>query len=136
MRTRRISSILLAGAMMVGGTAAAAAPAAAEDFEAAAPHQRCLWLADDAGLGCFNPQGDVFAAHDTVRDGKRVVTAWQTDYGRTGECHNAKGAFSTHFCDGSDLAEHRKVRFKVSLRDGASGDDEKSTGWSDWLSIG
>ena len=130
-----VTSILMSGVMLVGGSVALAAPAAADDVEPAAPFMRCLHLEGEAGIGCFDPKGDVFGAHDYVRDGKRVVTAWQTDYGRGGECHNAKGAFSTRFCT-VNLAEHRKVRIKVSLREGANGPDEKSTGWSEWLPIG
>lgn len=138
MQGRRTSSILLAGAVIVGGWAVAS-PAGAEDARTSAPYQQCRSVKDgdtQLGLGCFDPNGDVFGAHDYVNDGRRVVTSWQTDYGRSGQCHNAKGAFSTHFCSDVNLAEHRKVRIKVSVRTGAKGTDEHSSGWSDWMRIG
>src|SRR5699024_9447543 len=41
----------------------------------------------ELGPGRFDPAGDVFGGHDYATDGRRVVTSWQTDYGRSGQCH-------------------------------------------------
>ncbi|MER6999836.1 hypothetical protein [Streptomyces sp. NPDC000410] len=98
----------------------------------------CIELSAGSNLlarGCFDPNGDKFGAADHEADGLRTVVKWETNYGRSGECHAAGGAGTTKTCN-YDMREDKKVRFKLILRDGANGPDKVSTSWSPWESIG
>lgn len=131
----RLATLSLAAAATLG-TLAFAAPATGEgsDLEPEVNWERCYNTSDYRGSGCFDPQGDIIRSHDHYPDGKRVVTHWETNYGRKGTCHNAQGAYTMRTCN-YDMAENGKVRIRVSLRDGANGADEKMTSWSAWIPI-
>jgi hypothetical protein len=90
---------------------------------------------DLAGTGCFESYGDKIYAKDQKADGLRTVVKWETDYGRSGECHAAGGAGSDNYCN-YDMREDRAVRFKVLLRNGADGADRYATPYTAWLKIG
>lgn len=74
--------------------------------------------------GCFYSTGDVFTVQDLRADGKRAVLKWSTDYGRSGECHDANGANNPPTKCDVDLREGRSLTFYTVIRDGADGEDE------------
>ncbi|MGW6722102.1 hypothetical protein [Streptomyces sp. NPDC054995] len=75
-------------------------------------------------LGCFYSTGDDFTVQDMRADGKRAVLKWTTDYGRSGECHDANGANNPPTKCDYNLAEGRTLLFWTVIRDGANGADE------------
>ncbi|MFJ7995644.1 hypothetical protein ACIQ7D_00445 [Streptomyces sp. NPDC096310] len=93
------------------------------------------YTGDESGESCFVSYGDKFKVSDFRADGMRVVADWETDYGRTGECHQSGGNGAVGYCN-YDMREDSKVRFRVLRRDGAEGDDHNRTQWSPWLNIG
>jgi hypothetical protein len=89
-----------------------------------------------AGTGSFATYGDIIGAQDSKADGDRAVTEWKTDYGRSGECHDADGANNgTAYCN-YDFKESGYIKIQVVLRNGATGPDLLSSGWTGWLPIG
>lgn len=132
----RLAPIAMAGAMALGllTPSSASEEAPAKDYLPAAAYERCINTDNYRGSGCFDPVGDIIRTHDHYPDGRRVVTHWQTNYGRSGTCHNAQGAYTMRTCN-YDMAENGMVRIRVSLRDGANGTDENMTAWSAWIPI-
>ncbi|MEV1006531.1 hypothetical protein [Streptomyces sp. NPDC049881] len=111
----------------------AAAPAASAD-----PYVHCQEVgpsAAPAGAVCFSSYGDKITVLDTLADGYRVVGDWQTDYGRSGECHNANGANNTSVTCNYDMRENRTIRWRACLRKGANGADHKCGAWTGWRPI-
>ncbi|MGW0365807.1 hypothetical protein [Streptomyces sp. NPDC002990] len=88
-----------------------------------------------AGEGCFKAYGDKIWVEDTKSDGFRVVVRWQTNYGRSGECHQTGGAGSAGVCN-YDMREDGQIRFEVMRRDGASGPNYNPSAWTPWINIG
>ncbi|MEV5167024.1 hypothetical protein AB0K66_20685 [Streptomyces werraensis] len=74
--------------------------------------------------GCFYSTGDIFTVQDLRADGKRAVLKWTTDYGRSGECHDANGANNPPTKCNVDLREGRTLTFYTVIRNGANGKDE------------
>ncbi|SNX63990.1 hypothetical protein SAMN06272735_5804 [Streptomyces sp. TLI_55] len=74
--------------------------------------------------GCFYSTGDVFTVQDLRVDGLRAVLKWTTDYGRSGECHDANGANNPPTRCDVDLREGRTLIFTTVLRNGADGADQ------------
>ncbi|MGW7438484.1 hypothetical protein [Streptomyces sp. NPDC054849] len=138
-------------AMALAGTILAIAPAHAADEistaepipagdpYAAAAFDACEWVEDYAGQyageGCFKSYGDKIWVKDGKSDGLRVVVKWETNYGRTGECHQTGGTGSSGVCN-YDMREDGKIRFSVMRRDGANGDNLNQSLWTSWLNIG
>lgn len=85
--------------------------------------------------GCFDPYGDHILATDRHADGMRAVVEWQTNYGRSGECHDANGANNGEVDCNYNMREDRLVRFRTVVRDGADGRNHYITAYSPWLSI-
>jgi hypothetical protein len=77
--------------------------------------------------GCFYSTGDKFTVQDLRADGMRAVLVWLTDYGRSGECHDANGANNPPTTCDEDLAEGHTVTFWTVLRNGANGADTWET---------
>lgn len=80
-----------------------------------------------AGYACFYSTGDKFSVYDNYEDGLRSVVMWVTDYGRSGECHNANGAASGRVWCNYNFKEDHIVRFIVVARNGANGKDQYPT---------
>jgi hypothetical protein len=81
----------------------------------------CVQPFNTSGDACFYSTGDKFAVQDMRPDGMRAVVIWHTDYGRSGECHDANGAQNGWtWCD-YDFAEGHTLQFVVVARDGANG---------------
>ncbi|GAA3246615.1 hypothetical protein ACFO1B_49655 [Dactylosporangium siamense] len=104
-----------------------------------APGEYCRSNLDDyidvwRGHGCFVSYGDKITVRDNMEDGLRVIVTWQTDYGRSDVCHNAKGFDTTVTCN-YDMREDSRIRFEVCNRNGASGANLNCTTWTPWLSI-
>jgi hypothetical protein len=113
------TSTVAAALVVVGG--ATAAQAAVTEF--------CSGPFSGAGFGCFYSTGDKFKVADNYADGHRAVLEWETDYGSSGECHDANGAGNGYvWCD-YDLRENQLVWFKIVAREGANGKDLSSTNW-------
>lgn len=95
-----------------------------------------LYTDDNAGEGAFQAEGDWIMANDIAADSKSVVTRWETNYGRDGECKATGGAFTGREQCNYNFDEDYKVRIKVCLRDYSNdiGWENCST-WSPWLSI-
>jgi hypothetical protein len=74
-----------------------------------------------AGFACFYSDGDWFKVGDNFEDGMRAVVIWVTDYGRSGECHDADGAANGYTWCNFNLAEGHTVVFSVVSRNGANG---------------
>jgi hypothetical protein len=86
-------------------------------------------------LGCFYSTGDYFTVQDMRADGKRAVLVWTTDYGRSGECHDANGANNPPTKCDYDLKEGHTLMFYTVIRDGAHGRDEgRSDMMTAWIS--
>ncbi|GAA3769768.1 hypothetical protein GCM10022225_65730 [Plantactinospora mayteni] len=80
-----------------------------------------------AGFACFYSYGDKFKVTDNYKDGLRAVVIWATDYGRSGECHDADGADNGYTWCNYDFKENQLVFFAVVARDGANGKDQYPT---------
>lgn len=74
--------------------------------------------------GCFYSTGDIFTVQDLRVDGMRAVLEWDTDYGDSGECHDANGANNPPTRCDVDLREGRTLTFHTVVRDGANGRDQ------------
>lgn len=85
--------------------------------------------------GCFYSYGDHFTIGDYRADGYRAVVEWETDYGRTGECHDANGADNGDVDCNENLAETGSVRIRTVIRDGSDGWNRYLTNWSPWMKI-
>lgn len=130
----RLGAVLAATTFVVGGLPAASASAApAADGETCIANLHPVldsWITE----GCFVGYGDVVVAWDFAEDGRRSVTEWETDYGRSGECHNAKGVGKRVDCN-YDMSETGRIKIRSCARDGASAPNWDCTRWSGWISI-
>jgi hypothetical protein len=121
-------------AALIGGALPAASASAAPTVE-----RYCVGIVHEAPFyfvteGCFIPNGDDITAKDFRADGLRSVTEWQTDYGRSDECHNSSGAGWTITCY-YDMRETERVKIRSCTRNGSSAPNTKCSAWSPWLSI-
>ncbi|MEU8540239.1 hypothetical protein AB0C52_09645 [Streptomyces sp. NPDC048717] len=127
----------MAGVAGLTGMLALAGPAQATEAtpapKAAASGNTCLYAA--GGYACFISYGDKFEVGDSKADGLRVIADWETDYGRSGECHHTGGSGTYGICN-YDMREDSRVRFRVVLRDGATGPNASATAWTGWIPIG
>lgn len=115
MRRRMLATVTLTFVAAAGTLLGAGSPAHA------ATTVFCSQPANPSGDACFYSTGDKFAVQDIRKDGLRAVVIWNTDYGRSGECHDANGAQNGWtWCD-YDFAEGHTLRFVVVARDGANG---------------
>ncbi|MFD4693514.1 hypothetical protein [Streptomyces sp. NPDC058463] len=89
-----------------------------------------------AARGCFSEYGDHVYAGDYRADGWRAVTEWKTNYGRTGECHDDRGATDTLVDCNYDMAESGSITFRIVVRNGADGTNQYQTGWHKYVPIG
>ncbi|MFG2116748.1 hypothetical protein ACGFRB_29615 [Streptomyces sp. NPDC048718] len=128
----------LAGVAGLTGMLALAGPAQATEVvptvKAATAINGDYCIEAAGGIACFQAYGDKFIMGDYKADGLRVIADWETDYGRLGECHHTGGAGSTGVCN-YDMREDGKVRFRLVLRDGATGPNAYTTAWSPWILI-
>ncbi|MEV1011919.1 hypothetical protein [Streptomyces sp. NPDC049881] len=123
----RAATIAGSVALIAGGLSAGSASAASF----------CDHLQRGWGSACFESWGDLFKVRDGKADGYRVVAIWETDYGRSGECHNATGANPSNWVTCNyDMKETGSVRFRVCLRDGATGLNQSCEFWTQWWDIG
>ncbi|MEJ3747806.1 hypothetical protein WEI85_31495 [Actinomycetes bacterium KLBMP 9797] len=114
--TTRSATVAVAAALAFAGMPAAAAYAA--------DGQTCTYYTMDdvdhlTSRACFIGNGDYVSAKDNYADGHRAVAHWETDYGRSGECHNTMGAGWTVNCD-YDFAENGKIRSSPACRKATS----------------
>jgi hypothetical protein len=125
----RIAAAAAAGLMGVG---LAATPAQAEALwcnEVRTPSVGLL------GRGCFHSYGDIIDISDQDSDGMRAINEWMTSYGRTGECHDTDGAWNGYKACNYDMDEDGWIRFRIVIRNGATGDDAHRGSWSLWFPI-
>ncbi|MFR9724426.1 hypothetical protein ACL02R_13835 [Streptomyces sp. MS19] len=123
----------------VVATAGAAAILLAAPAASADPYVHCQEAgpsAAPAGAACFSGYGDRITVLDTLADGYRVVGDWQTDYGRSGECHNVNGADSVPVTRDYSMREDSGMRFRARTRDGRQGIDHACSYWTEWMNIG
>lgn len=121
MKRRTVASIAFTIAATVFSVVGVTGPARA------AVTEFCSTPFAKAGYACFLSTGDKFKVSDNYADGLRSVVLWVTDYGRSGECHNANGAESGWVWCNYNFKEDRIVRFLVVARDGANGADQYPT---------
>ncbi|WP_149182488.1 hypothetical protein [Streptomyces sp. TRM49041] len=131
-----MSTSLPAQAAGQGGGAQEAKPAGVSTL-ADYTHCRTVYTnGTKAGTGCFKSYGDKFLMDDHKGDGYRVIAQWYTDYGRSGECHWAGGASAGWGECNYNMRESGNLKFRVVLRNGATGANEATGSWSGWLPIG
>lgn len=127
--TTRSATVAVAAVLAFAGMPAAAAYAA--------DGQTCTYYTMDdvdhlTSRACFIGNGDYVSAKDNYADGHRAVAHWETNYGRSGECHNTMGAGWTVNCD-YDFAETGKIRIKSCVQEGHVHID--CTGWTGWIKV-
>ncbi|MFI7272928.1 hypothetical protein [Streptomyces sp. NPDC049879] len=111
---------LAASSAAVLATGLAASPASA------APVYQCVtvWSEDGGtalGEACFYHYGDMVTVRDLYAGGARAVGVWKTNYGRSGECHNAYGANDRTVSCNYNMKETGIVTLSVCVREGANG---------------